>query len=514
MYDFDRDRYPMYFKELIIKADDVKINKVKNQETTTFLQRDIMSWDQYDLISPGNIVLSQRDRTLIAPKIDLIRKVTSDRNGKAITPALYLNALTDGDFPKRERAIIPRLISGLYVAHYTNELRSRIPSGALGVEVNDLENGYPEVDINLLMFILEEVGLYRQTFRTTRDYPKQIVENYSSKERCRIADLCSALILSAHSLTNNADSRADQRIQIKNLLAPHIEAEKRNTRSASLRDFLLVTRRTLDRIVESLSAENENFATAYSRFGKKRLNMQKILLHTATDLEDDLMREVFSSHDIQLLDRRRAGNVFVSRYEFGETISLYHVRSSMGMIGPNSAGYTLFNVLKDISPTHIISAGICFGLKRNEQNIGDIVFSDGIQDYDTGKDKKEGFEYRGERVPADALLLSLARHSRDSFTEFRAHGGLFLSGPHVVNNEKTVQSLLGVWPDAKAGDMEASAVFAAAFNLNIGMIMVKGICDWGFDKEDTDQRKAAKNAFSYVVKMLQIMASANYPVSH
>ena len=52
--------------------------------------------------------------------------------------------------------------------------------------------------------------------------------------------------------------------------------------------------------------------------------------------------------------------------------------------------------------------------------------------------------------------------------------------------------------------MESWGLSAVCHSAKIEFIMVKGICDWGFDKEKDKQSQAARNACEFVVRALVV----------
>lgn len=53
--------------------------------------------------------------------------------------------------------------------------------------------------------------------------------------------------------------------------------------------------------------------------------------------------------------------------------------------------------------------------------------------------------------------------------------GVFLSGPEVVNDGKRRAELIKRFPEATANEMEGEGLFAAAHDLNIEWIVIKGV---------------------------------------
>jgi nucleoside phosphorylase len=190
-----------------------------------------------------------------------------------------------------------------------------------------------------------------------------------------------------------------------------------------------------------------------------------------------------------------------------------HITTSAGSLGANSAGGVLGPAIRHLGTDFVISAGICFGLKpaqkgAGKQNLGDVVFSSHLQDYETVR-LGEQIVPRGERLPAGQALLQAARIARDQTdrSEFRVEEGLFLSGQKLVDNEKFVFDLRAQYPEALAGEMEGNAVAAACHTAGVQWIVVKAICDWGMEKEDGWQEIAATRACRLALDTAMIVLS-------
>jgi hypothetical protein len=82
--------------------------------------------------------------------------------------------------------------------------------------------------------------------------------------------------------------------------------------------------------------------------------------------------------------------------------------------------------------------------------------------------------------------------------------GLVLSGQKLVDNLDYRESLKSLYPEAIGGEMEATGLYVSATVAKVDWIVIKGICDWGHDKNRADkdvwQKLAAKNA-AHVLKV-------------
>lgn len=84
------------------------------------------------------------------------------------------------------------------------------------------------------------------------------------------------------------------------------------------------------------------------------------------------------------------------------------------------------------------------------------------------------------------------------------------TAPSLINNEFFINKLLSSpdFEDAVGGDMEAWGLYHAVekaetkLNKKLQWIIVKGICDWGFNKESDWQPLAAATATDLIFMVL------------
>ena len=63
--------------------------------------------------------------------------------------------------------------------------------------------------------------------------------------------------------------------------------------------------------------------------------------------------------------------------------------------------------------------------------------------------------------------------------------------------------LMTLDPEALGCEMEGAGVYTAARRAGIDWIVVKGISDWGFQKTDEEQQRAATNAARLVTEVIR-----------
>ena len=84
--------------------------------------------------------------------------------------------------------------------------------------------------------------------------------------------------------------------------------------------------------------------------------------------------------------------------------------------------------------------------------------------------------------------------------------GLVLSGEVLVDKEDFVKELKSNFPEAIGGEMEGTGLQASCHRDKKEWILIKGICDWGFDKSENksaNQLKAIQNACDYLIYTLK-----------
>ncbi len=203
-------------------------------------------------------------------------------------------------------------------------------------------------------------------------------------------------------------------------------------------------------------------------------------------------------------------------------IRVFLVESEMGSRGPDGSTLTVLAGIKALEPGAIIMVGIAFGLRPDRQQIGDILISSHLRDYEgmrlgTAPDGSMHMLARGERPRASSWLLDRCRAARLTWTSSAVHIGLLLSGEKLVDHPAFLAQLSALEPEAIGGEMEAAGLYAAAHRERVDWIVVKGISDWadGSKGEQKEMRQslAATNAAQFVITVLQQGVSESKKIS-
>lgn len=158
----------------------------------------------------------------------------------------------------------------------------------------------------------------------------------------------------------------------------------------------------------------------------------------------------------------------------------------------------------DWNPRAVIGIGIAYGANESKQQIGDVLVPTYIINGDWVKVTPDGPIQRGPRPPCSETLVKCFidwKHTLDAPERWPSvHMGAILSGDPLVNYKKFLEEKLRsvATDEVCGGEMEATGLWQAASSQGVDWIIVKGICDWGYDKnnptQEDDQALAAKHA--------------------
>lgn len=224
------------------------------------------------------------------------------------------------------------------------------------------------------------------------------------------------------------------------------------------------------------------------------------LVVTATDIETRAL------HDVMLGDVAKI--IFCDHTYYLGRIGQYdviHVQcSQMGSLNPGGSTLTInaaFNDWPQIKA--VVMVGICFGFDESKQQIGDVVVSTSIKNYETRRVGAKQEIPRGDSYRADSRLLNAFSSLKQSWNYIGIDGqsknlvfGEYVSGEQLVDNLEARNKLHTETPEAKAGEMEGNGLVASCVNGHKPWILVKSICDYGDGNkgEDKEQRQAVAAA--------------------
>jgi nucleoside phosphorylase len=247
-----------------------------------------------------------------------------------------------------------------------------------------------------------------------------------------------------------------------------------------------------------------------SRTGPHReadLPTADVLLVTVTEVEARAVLELFPSferHHLQSKTCYLLGNIQGARIAM--------IQSEMGQGGTGGSLLTVSEGIQALHPSAVVMVGIAFGLKPQEQQIGDILVARQILAYELQAVVADGqgtrrVRLRGDRVTASPRLLDRFKSGFKDWPGQPVEFGLLLSGEKLINDLEFRNQLLELEPEAIGGEMEGAGLCAAALHHKVDWILVKAIADWADGHKQVNkqhrQAKAARNASRFVLHVLE-----------
>ncbi|MEW2429760.1 hypothetical protein AB0877_17255 [Micromonospora sp. NPDC047644] len=217
------------------------------------------------------------------------------------------------------------------------------------------------------------------------------------------------------------------------------------------------------------------------------------------------------------------------------------VQVEPGSVQPGAAAISAAALVSQLDPDFLILTGICYGLRPDLHEFGDILVCTQLRAIDHRKEAEPAGQpvpapfrsaaeaaaalkgtpappgprtvrVRGDHVTPSITLLSrlrtVARHWADGG---RVHFGPLLSASTLVSSRSLRDELHRQQPEAIGGEMEGAGVYAAAAHAKVDWIVVKAICDWGFGKGDEFHEEAARNAARFIVQAAERRAYDKAP---
>lgn len=253
-------------------------------------------------------------------------------------------------------------------------------------------------------------------------------------------------------------------------------------------------------IAEKFEEPSGRSSLAYRRKGNF---MREIVILVTTPTEYRAAMNQFEKRNYAVKDDN-IDDLFFKKILLHNGVNVYLVQTEMGAAQVGGSFNTTHKVIDLLKPDAIIICGICFGIEdgKDPRNMFDILVSTEIWDYETSKISVGTVEHRGQSFPTSPALIQLFRRTSQDF-EIPVHFGLMGAGDKNVNDKAFIEKLTEVQPRMIGGDMEGVAVVSVCQAKKVNCLLVKGICDWGHDKEDDNQEKAANNSAEFVITALE-----------
>ncbi|XP_068721352.1 uncharacterized protein [Montipora capricornis] len=164
------------------------------------------------------------------------------------------------------------------------------------------------------------------------------------------------------------------------------------------------------------------------------------------------------------------------------------------------------NAVEALRPKAVFNVGFCGSLNEEKATLGDVVVSAKLITYAPSKVTSTGIQERGVSVPPKRNVANLVRcvgygweaplKDPEKFTVHVVRDGVFLSGPEVVASAKRRDELRRRFLQAIAIETVGEGLYAAAHDLDIEWIIVKGVSNYA---DERDLKKDSWQLFASVM---------------
>lgn len=497
LYKFDKERYPFYFmddNELFFPEGILIIDS----STTAFIE---------DGLRRNHIYQEHLDHC--KTYMDLLNYTITQRLGILDKQALTIRSFdlifeklrnngVDSKIISSARNVIGRELSQLHNKKYLESTFSSIIKNIPYIHTYDGTDNESIYDYQIYHSILEPIF----SGYTRNELEEKLIYWKSDEMFNIIINRLYSLVINLQYFFKKEYSLSNSQVRSKRIVN-YINEKKRNIRhsygvfstSEDILRYLCVFEKKLH-ISERMEASMNTF------FMEKEIS-KKILLPVANMNEFRSIIGTAEENGFPLHRQVIGNNTF--HIHIGKDFSLYIVKCEAGSLGSAASILTLTDAITNINIDTIIFSGIAFGnyTKRNRsQNIGDILVSKQLWNYESGK-VDDDYIPRGDKCSATPWLLDRFQNSALKWEESEIHFGVIASGEKLVNSEEFVKELMNQEPELIGGEMEGVGLVSVAERYKKDWILIKGISDWGVGKTDTDQIDVAKKTFGYVFRTIR-----------
>lgn len=258
------------------------------------------------------------------------------------------------------------------------------------------------------------------------------------------------------------------------------------------------------------------------------LGYRTVLVLTANSVEQNILtRKLYDEQCAGAVNKVQLSEISIKGfvYQFANVgnVRIVHLHTKRTSSYPDGGSAdAVIKALKWFHPELVVSLGVAFGIDSEKQNIGDVLLSSAIIPYDIFNKDTDGMiklrnrdiMYTHDALNAWDVLIRTPDFSLDENRyslirrelEFKWHYGALLSGGSVLSNEKKKRALLKAAEDCGeenviGGEMEGVGVYSECKKADIPCIVIKGICDWG----------AEKNSWETIINFVNKQQQGNSP---
>ena len=237
-----------------------------------------------------------------------------------------------------------------------------------------------------------------------------------------------------------------------------------------------------------------------------------VLILTANPIEQNILTcKLYYEMNADVVNKEKLREIYADGcvYQFAtiRNINIVHMHpNSTSSFTVGGSANAVRSALDRFRPKLVISLGVAFGIDPKKQHLGDVLLSSAVIPYDIfNKDTDGDITLRSQdKFPTHEALnaWNVLIRTPDFFLEeqelerqslikkelcFRWKSGTMLSGGSVLSNENKKRALLRATikhgeGNIIGGEMEGTGVYFECRKPDIPCIVIKGICDWGAEK--------------------------------
>lgn len=514
MYKHDQHRYPMYFEGHDKALEEIRPSNIRTRSATSFIDTNLKELTErmYAHKLPPLPKEEAQHLLLFQGKINL---ALSERDGAAITLSLFENKIDPSEFRSAKFAVA-RILSLLHTEDYLDYFEGDILSGVPGLAFFDrCSRNWPYYDVSIFGKILDSIRFKRDRPQDLTEYLLRYRHTDAHRRFCQKIRLLIHVLFAKISRDQYAYAQLDDKSSLINHLRVRISEEVDRTvgkltfdeKSYISKTLIDDLERRLNYVFSQLRIDPIYRMILESEEAKIMDKNHRVLVITANDTERDVFlreaKRVTQLEPTQLFFRDHT--VFQVGNIGGVEIGV--VRIEQGALASGASTLATIDIIDDYQPSSVVMVGICFGLKRKEQAIGDVLVSAHIQGYEHRKvvdvDGEPKVLLRGEKASASTRLLDRCRAAAVGWENTKIHVGTILSGNILSDSASVVDELTRLVPEAIGAEMEGTGLYASSTKRKIDWVLIKAICDWGYEKSDEHQEAAAEAAVAFTMKMIE-----------
>lgn len=237
-----------------------------------------------------------------------------------------------------------------------------------------------------------------------------------------------------------------------------------------------------------------------------------ILLITVNKHEDQELRLCLENGNFKCEEYQGESLEVYSDYGNINGQRVFLAKSEMGSFTEGASYKTTQNAISDLKPKLIICVGIAWGANEKKQKIGDVLISSDVQLGSNARIGEKETKFRASRPGTSTKVKKILKRCA-GLMNIKFYEGTIISKEDLYDNKQLRNHALAAVSSAIGGEMEGLGVHKAIEDARengfvCDWIIVKAICDWGYnksineDQKEENQSLAAQNAAKLITESI------------